>query len=547
MIKKLLITVFLLSFASSAFGTTYYISTTGNDSTGDGSNGTPWRTLSKAGTVATGGDTVIVKNGTYTDADSDDDVDQWAGVGSAGNWITVQAETAGSVIFDGQSNTDLYGILFSAGSQYTRFEGLRVTGCKTTGFHMNPDATGITDIYIYNCQIDTIARTTFEEGYGRSAIFTGSYSRNVTVDRCLFYDDGRNPGGIGDQNDYVHDHNWYAQGAGHIAKNCIFYNIYGGWAIKIDGHLGSFTGSTHQIINCSFGGDTNTFNYSNITYHGGHITIYNNYAGYGGGIQSHPSGVVIANNVFHDPPVSIYGGPYDNFAIQCYNMPNPSILSSTSILNNVTNADDLVKFPPTYDSTDCQAYNNNHDGTTDAGILNTDLGMTDPDNNDFTLTDTATYLIGTGNATYAPSEDYLGTSRPIGSVDDIGAYEYTNPVYNVSPVDGATGVSIDAVITWSTGAATVDLWFDEGECSAVTDCDGSPDSDDDADGTYDPGTLTVSTDYCIGFNAGVSCQEFDFQTSAGPPVDSSVFGSIAHSTAAGDVVHSVAAGDLVSP
>jgi hypothetical protein len=40
---------------------TYYLSTTGNDSTGDGSTGNRWRTLSKASTTVAAGDTVVIQ------------------------------------------------------------------------------------------------------------------------------------------------------------------------------------------------------------------------------------------------------------------------------------------------------------------------------------------------------------------------------------------------------------------------------------------------------------------------------------------------------
>ena len=44
---------------------TYYISTTGNDSTGDGSQGNPYLTLAQAVSVASNGDTIKVETGTY--------------------------------------------------------------------------------------------------------------------------------------------------------------------------------------------------------------------------------------------------------------------------------------------------------------------------------------------------------------------------------------------------------------------------------------------------------------------------------------------------
>ena len=46
----------------------YYISPTGNDTTGDGSSSTPWLTTSKAHDNSVSGDRVIFKDGTYTAA-----------------------------------------------------------------------------------------------------------------------------------------------------------------------------------------------------------------------------------------------------------------------------------------------------------------------------------------------------------------------------------------------------------------------------------------------------------------------------------------------
>ncbi len=48
--------------------TIYYISTTGNDATGNGTSASPWRTLYKAtSTVRTAGDIIHVNPGTYVE------------------------------------------------------------------------------------------------------------------------------------------------------------------------------------------------------------------------------------------------------------------------------------------------------------------------------------------------------------------------------------------------------------------------------------------------------------------------------------------------
>jgi len=45
-----------------------YIATTGNDSTGNGTQGSPYLTLSQAISVASNGDVIKVESGTYTSA-----------------------------------------------------------------------------------------------------------------------------------------------------------------------------------------------------------------------------------------------------------------------------------------------------------------------------------------------------------------------------------------------------------------------------------------------------------------------------------------------
>jgi len=64
---------------AAASSNTYYVATTGSDTTGDGTLGNPWRTIQQAATVAAAGDTVLIRGGTYretvTPANSGNDVD----------------------------------------------------------------------------------------------------------------------------------------------------------------------------------------------------------------------------------------------------------------------------------------------------------------------------------------------------------------------------------------------------------------------------------------------------------------------------------------
>ena len=54
-----------LLFSTTTQATTYYVATTGNNSTGNGSSATPWETISHAMNMVSDGDTILVKPGTY--------------------------------------------------------------------------------------------------------------------------------------------------------------------------------------------------------------------------------------------------------------------------------------------------------------------------------------------------------------------------------------------------------------------------------------------------------------------------------------------------
>src|SRR5437868_9879647 len=58
--------VIILAAAHAAAATPYYVNaSTGNDTTGNGTVGTPWKTIKKGMAVATSGDIIYVAAGTY--------------------------------------------------------------------------------------------------------------------------------------------------------------------------------------------------------------------------------------------------------------------------------------------------------------------------------------------------------------------------------------------------------------------------------------------------------------------------------------------------
>jgi len=91
----------------------------GNDSTGDGSSGTPYQTFNKACTEASTGDTIILKDGTYTLSSSTAE----SLTGAAGKALSYRSESgdADSCIIDAVSS---YSYEFNFYGTVTSFSGI---------------------------------------------------------------------------------------------------------------------------------------------------------------------------------------------------------------------------------------------------------------------------------------------------------------------------------------------------------------------------------------------------------------------------------------
>lgn len=112
--------------ASSAFAASYYVATTGNDSTGDGSTGKPWKTIGAGLNKLASGDTLIVKAGTYNNiANFINSRNYRIPSGTAAKYTTVMAETPGSVRIGHSGTLDYYDgeVFLGVGTNYVRVDG----------------------------------------------------------------------------------------------------------------------------------------------------------------------------------------------------------------------------------------------------------------------------------------------------------------------------------------------------------------------------------------------------------------------------------------
>jgi hypothetical protein len=403
---------------------TYYVAPTGSDSA-PGTVTSPFQSIQKAVDVVNPGDVVIVKDGIYTSAGSryPDRVIQFNRGGTAAAWVTVTAENQYGAILDGQNYSTTYGVVFF--NSYINFDGFEIRNFKTAGLWMQGTASGVQthDLAITRNWVHHIARIMIADctdGFGRVGAYTNGYVYNVKWDRNLWHDIGRIPNPACDSNlsttpNYRHDHGLYLQGKYHTVTNNIFYNMYAGWAIKVDGFYGPLTNPTdasHIIAN-------NTFAFPAVPRESsGHIRFFANTPAEtdSGNTMFRPVNVFVANNISYDPPY--WGGagassPGPTFIAALYD--GVMYYSGTVVKNNITTAASIIdEVSGGSEITSKVTFSGNR--------VQTDPGLELPTNDDFLLTATSVARAG-GYAPATPPYDFAGVARPAAS-PDVGAYEY---------------------------------------------------------------------------------------------------------------------------
>lgn len=385
--------VFSLLIAGKAFAATYYVSPSGNDSN-SGSISAPFKTIQKAANIVNPGDTVIVRDGTYTDTDSNNYIVKLSRGGTSSNWITFKSENKWGAVLDGQNNTTGYGWALTAGSQYVRIEGFEVKGVRSIGFHI-PTNSEVNNIVFYGNKIHDVARhqilcTDPTIYIGRAGIFAGKTTSNITVDSNVIYNIGRLAGGCPSQPnmEYAHDHGIYTYADYSTIINNIFYDNEAGWAIQSSNNV-----TNSEIVN-------NTF-YGANPYYVGHIII-----------MFSSNAITIENNISHNPKdyfIRDYASDFDR-----YWGTNISIKNNLVYGANGSMYDGVIN----YDNT-AGSY------TITGNITGQDPQFVNLANQDFHL-QAASPAIDEG---IYSGRSYDADGNPIIGVPDIGAYEYQGPQY----------------------------------------------------------------------------------------------------------------------
>ena len=109
--------------------TIYYVRKDGNDTTGDGSTGTPWLTVAKAlATVTTGGHTVRIGAGTYAEDNGSGLLTVAWNASALGITLESESGNVDDVIIQGASNAT-YNILCQGNSRYVTWNNITF-GCR---------------------------------------------------------------------------------------------------------------------------------------------------------------------------------------------------------------------------------------------------------------------------------------------------------------------------------------------------------------------------------------------------------------------------------
>jgi hypothetical protein len=221
------------AMAACALAATYYVATTGSDSS-SGTQASPFATLQKAADVAKAGDTVLVADGDYTSS-SETQLIRMANSGNANAWITFQSENPHGAKLNGRNNSTTYMIWFSQNNGgFIRIKDFEVYGFGKIAIN----TTGAHDIDIVGNDIHDIGRYCNDSSIGSAAVY-GSNSPNVTIERNAIHDIGRfNPGERECEPATTYwenlDHGVYLDGMNNASiLNNKFFKIQHGWGIQV--------------------------------------------------------------------------------------------------------------------------------------------------------------------------------------------------------------------------------------------------------------------------------------------------------------------------
>src|SRR5512135_972130 len=326
-VKSIVIALLLLVASGEAFATTYYVSPTGSDSS-SGSSSAPFKTIQKAANIVNPGDTVIVKNGTYTDTDANGRIVNVTRGGTSSAWVTFKSENKWGAVLDGQNNARDYGFVIYDSVQYVKIQGFEIKGVKNGAIFSNPTtaaaATGF--IEIYGNKIHDISRRQLlcdgTEQIGRCAIYGSQYTHDWSIDSNVAWNIGRLQGGCTVGNaDYAHDHFVYIGIGSSTSSHTYNWDIINNIVYEGDTNFSGFF-----VAAGNYAENINIIN-NTVKGHNANSTVY-------GVVYMNPNlnNLTVENNIFYGTPVGFLQNLYAGTD------------TGVSVLNNLTTAPNVFGY-----------------------------------------------------------------------------------------------------------------------------------------------------------------------------------------------------------
>ena len=374
--RKLSCLIVLL--ANTLLAQNYYVATTGNDSTGNGSSGNPWATIAHADSLAQPGWTVHVGSGTYTGNFAT------TANGTSGQRITFISDTKWGAVLKPSSSSDHW----NNGGSYVTIENFEFdgTGSNSSDAIAAWPLTGQHDQWIIGNKLHDYGGSCNHTG--DSVIGTPTGTSNAYVAGNLIYHN--NCGRAGSTPNSSGMHGIYSAGSGDVIENNIVLDQGGGWCIHLWHQASNAIMSNNTVANCGEGGFLIGNDGSGSPSSDDYTTVINNISvdNVGPSYGFTEEGNTGAHNYYYNNLA--YGNTTGNFFLQ------------NSLTDHATQTgSDAATFV-------------NYTGT-GSGDYHLKAGSTAIGN--------GTSSCASGVSTCVASSDFDGAARPSGSRYDIGAYQ----------------------------------------------------------------------------------------------------------------------------
>lgn len=416
-------------------GDAYYVSPDGDDDN-PGTFDSPWETIGMAARTITAGDTVYVRDGTY----SERVVPENSGTSPEAG-VVYMAYSGESPVIDGTGISipgDMRGLVEISGLSHIVFDGFTVMNAGTADNHCGILVYGSSSVTVRHCRtFNTVSSgigvwdcstVTLDDNEvelacndGEQECITVAGTEDFTVSNNLVHHSG--PGSIGGEGIDIKDGSSDGTVFGNVVHDINRIGIYiDAWdkqtgPIDVYGNMVYNTADDGFAIASEAGGLLMEIDiYNNIAW--GNASSGLSVASWGEPVPHHPiSNVLIINNTF-------YGNGSQGWGVGI-SVENPDAEEIT-IRNNILSQNLYAQILVEEAGIDLVVDNNLFFGTGTpfgSSYITENPDLLDPSNGDMHL-QSSSPAIDTGSSTNAPSDDFEGNSRPQGAGYDMGAFEY---------------------------------------------------------------------------------------------------------------------------